>query len=135
MRDQLMALQPLLLRIEPGTEQEQVGFRHPAIAAQVRARHGSGRSTITSIDTPHHDVHELQELFDHEAPEPYSGGIRDHLDECDACLATYSALEKIKQKTARSGGGDRAPEGLRDRIHPVTEQADASTWTPEHDPR
>jgi hypothetical protein len=38
LRDLLMALQPLLLRVDPGTDDELVGFRHPTIAEHVRSR-------------------------------------------------------------------------------------------------
>lgn len=51
LRDQLMALQPLLLRLDPGTDEEQVGFRHPEIAARARARRSDAGVTAGTIHT------------------------------------------------------------------------------------
>ena len=114
LRDQLMALQPLLLRIEPGTEEERVGFRHPEIAAHVRTR-GQTRSTETTND-PHYPVDELSLFLDRECNSERDAELREHLEECAPCLETYGALELLKQKVARSAGGDRAPAELRNRI-------------------
>ena len=112
LRDQLMALQPLLLRVEPGTDEERVGFRHPEIAAHVRTREPD-RSAGTTND-PHCTVAELSLFIDGETSA--STETREHLDECIFCRETYAALEKIKQKVARCAGGEHAPEELRSRL-------------------
>lgn len=105
LRDLLMSLQPLLLRVNPGAAEEMVGFRHPSIAAHVLTR-----------DRGHVAVQELELFFDHELPLIRRNAVADHLDDCSNCMELAYGVEGIKSIVARRGGGDRAPDALRDRI-------------------
>ncbi|MEV6871513.1 hypothetical protein [Amycolatopsis sp. NPDC051128] len=112
LRDQLMALQPLLLRMDPGTDEEQVGFRHPEIAARARARRSD--AGVTTGNDPHYAVADLWLLLDGEAEAGTE--MREHLEECASCLETFAGLERLKLKVARCAGGEHAPPELRTRI-------------------
>jgi mycothiol system anti-sigma-R factor len=39
-----------------------------------------------------------------------------HLDTCGSCLEAYGIEEKVKRLLSRKCGGERAPEGLRERL-------------------
>src|SRR5882757_7980765 len=82
LRDLLMALQPLLLRVDPGTDEELVGFRHPTIAEHVRSR-----------SPQHYAEDELWLLVDHELG---TEQIRRHVDECPECLEIVGHLLALK---------------------------------------
>jgi hypothetical protein len=101
LRDLLMALQPLLLRVDPGTDEELVGFRHPTIAEHVHSRRPR-----------HYAEDELWLLVDHELG---TEQIRRHVDECPECLEIVGDLLTLKATIARAGG-DRAPDELKARI-------------------
>ncbi|PRC58247.1 mycothiol system anti-sigma-R factor, partial [Mycobacterium sp. ITM-2017-0098] len=42
--------------------------------------------------------------------------LRQHLEECPTCLRHYGIEEKIKKLIAVKCSGERAPEGLRERL-------------------
>jgi mycothiol system anti-sigma-R factor len=42
--------------------------------------------------------------------------LRQHLDECNPCLAAYGIEEKLKELLARKCGGEHAPDTLRARL-------------------
>ena len=74
-----------------------------------------------SCDGPHDtDCNEvLAEVWlflDHECDQNRRELLRQHLDECHPCLATYGIEEKLKQLLARKCGGEQAPNSLRDRL-------------------
>lgn len=103
LRDLLMALQPLLLRVDPGTDDELVGFRHPTIAEHVRSRQS------------HYAEDDLWLFVDHELDEARARVIHAHIDECPECLEVVGVLLALKATIARAGG-DRAPDELKARI-------------------
>ena len=104
LRDRLMALQPLLLRVDPGTADELVGVRHPSIAEHIQAR---TREHITED--------ELWLYFDDELPDDRRATIAAHLDYCDVCAETALGIDILKRTVARCGG-ERAPAELVHRI-------------------
>lgn len=90
----------------------------------------------------HHETHCQDVLaavwlfLDHECDETRRALLRQHLDECNPCLAAYGIEEKLKELLARKCGGEHAPNGLRDRLRDqirsaVLEQAEV---TIEHGP-
>jgi mycothiol system anti-sigma-R factor len=110
LRDLLMALQPLLLRVDPGTDDELVGFRHPTIAEHVRGRRG------------HLTEDELWLFLDHEVDLERAAEIRLHLDDCAECLEIVGNMEAFKATVARAGG-DRAPDELKARIRVLSQES------------
>ena len=42
--------------------------------------------------------------------------LKQHLEECPTCLRHYGIEEKIKRLIATKCSGERAPEGLRERL-------------------
>ncbi|KQU31249.1 mycothiol system anti-sigma-R factor [Rhodococcus sp. BP-349] len=55
-------------------------------------------------------------LLDNECDEASRQRVQRHLDSCGSCLAQYGIEEKIKSLVGRKCGGERAPEGLRERL-------------------
>ena len=55
-------------------------------------------------------------ILDNECDASSRARLQHHLDTCPPCLEYYGLEEKIKALLARKCGGDRAPEGLRDRL-------------------
>ncbi|WP_160097128.1 hypothetical protein [Kibdelosporangium aridum] len=104
LRDVLLSLQPLLLRVNPGTAAEMVGLRHSSIAAHFRSR-----------QSPHIEENELWLLVDVELALERQEELLEHLDECTPCLELLARVERLKRLFARAGG-DRAPQGLHERI-------------------
>jgi len=70
----------------------------------------------------HHDVpcsEVLNEVFlflDSECDEPRRRLIAEHLEECGPCLQEFGIEKQIKELVARKCGGDRAPDGLKQRV-------------------
>jgi mycothiol system anti-sigma-R factor len=70
----------------------------------------------------HHDVpcsEVLAEVFlflDSECDEPRRHLIAEHLEECGPCLAQFGIEAQMKELVARKCGGDRAPDGLKQRV-------------------
>ena len=50
------------------------------------------------------------------APTTPASKLRHHLDECPACLRYYGVEERIKALIASKCSGEKAPEGLRQRL-------------------
>jgi mycothiol system anti-sigma-R factor len=113
LRDLLMALQPLLLRVDPGTDDELVGFRHPTIAEHVRGRQ------------QHHAEDELWLFVDDELDQASAEVIHEHIDECPACLEIVEDMLAVKANIARAGG-DRAPDELKARIRAAVRSQESS---------
>lgn len=42
--------------------------------------------------------------------------LQAHIDGCSACLSHYGIEQQIKSLVGRKCGGERAPEGLRERL-------------------
>ncbi|MGW5270440.1 mycothiol system anti-sigma-R factor [Rhodococcoides kroppenstedtii] len=55
-------------------------------------------------------------MLDNECDEASRQRVQKHLDSCGSCLAQYGIEEKIKSLVGRKCGGDRAPDGLRERL-------------------
>ncbi len=55
-------------------------------------------------------------MLDNECDEATRARLEQHIHECTPCLEAYGIEEKIKSLLTRKCGGDRAPEGLRDRL-------------------
>jgi mycothiol system anti-sigma-R factor len=55
--------------------------------------------------------------------------IRQHLDDCSPCLRSFGIEQEVKALVARSCGGDRAPDSLREKLraklHEVVTEAGA----------
>ncbi len=70
----------------------------------------------------HHDVpcsEVLAEVFlflDSECDEPRRHLIAEHLEECGPCLQQFGIEQQVKELVARKCGGDRAPDGLKQRV-------------------
>lgn len=70
----------------------------------------------------HHNVpcsDVLAEVFlflDSECDEPRRHLIAEHLDECGPCLQKFGIEQQMKELVARKCGGDRAPDGLKQRV-------------------
>ena len=70
-------------------------------------------------------------FLDHECDDARRRLLERHLDECRPCLAEYGLDEKVKKLLATKCAGDRAPDGLKNRLRAsirtiVLEQADVS---------
>ncbi len=70
----------------------------------------------------HHDLpcsEVIAEVFiflDSECDEPRRHLIAAHLDECGPCLQEFGIEQQLKELVARKCGGDRAPDGLKQRV-------------------
>jgi len=88
-------------------------------------------------ETPCQDVlAEVWLFLDQECDQSRRELLRQHLDECNPCLAVYGIEEKLKELLARKCGGEQAPNALRARLRDqirsaVLEQAEV---TVEHGP-
>lgn len=72
------------------------------------------------IDPDHTDcsavIAEVWTLLDGECTAETRDRLRHHLDECPACLRHFGVEERIKHLIATKCSGERAPEGLRQRL-------------------
>ncbi len=55
-------------------------------------------------------------LLDHECDSARRHKLVEHLDECSPCLEQYGIEEQLKLLLARKCGGDRVPEGFKERV-------------------
>ena len=55
-------------------------------------------------------------LLDDECDEASRARVQKHLDSCSSCLEAYGIEERIKSLIGRKCGGERAPDGLRERL-------------------
>ena len=73
--------------------------------------------------------------LDAECNEAGRSKIRQHLDDCSPCLREFGIEQEVKALVARSCGGDRAPDGLRERLrtklHDLVVEADAREFRAE----
>lgn len=79
------------------------------------------RQPIGPVDDPEHPqcaavIAEVWTLLDGECTAETRNKLRHHLEECPACLRYYGVEERVKNLIARKCGGDKAPEGLRERL-------------------
>ena len=61
-------------------------------------------------------IAEVWTLLDGECTDDTRQKLRHHLDECPACLRYYGVEERIKGLIASKCSGEKAPEGLRQRL-------------------
>jgi len=54
--------------------------------------------------------------LDGELGEPDLHLVREHLEECAPCMTEHDVDQVVKKLIRRAGGGDHAPEPLRERI-------------------
>ena len=75
-----------------------------------------------SFDPEHDDfdcaavMAEVWTLLDGECTPETRDKLRHHLEACPGCLRHYGVEEKIKRLIATKCGGEKAPEGLRQRL-------------------
>ena len=55
-------------------------------------------------------------VLDNECDQESRARLQHHLDTCPSCLAAYGIEEKIKRLLSRKCGGEKAPDGLRQRL-------------------
>jgi mycothiol system anti-sigma-R factor len=61
-------------------------------------------------------IAEVWTLLDGECTAATREKLQHHLDECPTCLRHYGVEQRIKSLVATKCSGDRAPEGLRQRL-------------------
>ncbi len=61
-------------------------------------------------------IAEVWTLLDGECTPETREKLRDHLEKCPGCLGHYGLEERIKELIARKCRGEKAPEGLRERL-------------------
>jgi mycothiol system anti-sigma-R factor len=61
-------------------------------------------------------IAEVWTLLDGECTPETRQKLRKHLEECPPCLRLYGLEERIKQLIASKCRGEKAPEGLRERL-------------------
>lgn len=74
--------------------------------------------------TGHHDhrtdcaevIADVWKLLDGECTDTTRERLREHLEECPGCLRRYGLEERIKTLIGRKCGGERAPQGLHERV-------------------
>jgi mycothiol system anti-sigma-R factor len=72
-------------------------------------------------------------VLDNECDAASRARLQHHLDTCPPCLAHYGLEEKIKSLLARKCGGERAPDGLRQRLRVELSKVTVMTWRTEAD--
>ncbi len=55
-------------------------------------------------------------MLDGECDDATRERLRHHMDHCSPCIEAYGLEEKLKRLLHTKCGGDRAPEGLRERL-------------------
>ncbi|NLU81934.1 mycothiol system anti-sigma-R factor [Rhodococcus sp. HNM0569] len=55
-------------------------------------------------------------MLDRECDDASRARLERHLAECSSCFEAYGIEEKVKSLVSRKCGGERAPEGLRERL-------------------
>ena len=75
---------------------------------------------IGPVDPEHPEcaavIAEVWTLLDSECTPETRDKLRQHLEDCPACLQHYGIEERVKKLIANKCGGERAPEGLRERL-------------------
>ncbi len=66
-------------------------------------------------------------LLDNECDPGARTRLQEHLDRCPACLAQYGIEQQIKALIGRKCGGDRAPQGLAERLRVQIRQSTTLT--------
>ena len=61
-------------------------------------------------------IAEVWTLLDGECTAETREKLRNHLEKCPGCLRHYGLEERIKTLIARKCRGEKAPEGLRERL-------------------
>jgi mycothiol system anti-sigma-R factor len=61
-------------------------------------------------------IAEVWTLLDGECTVETRDKLRQHLEDCPACLRHYGIEERVKRLIAAKCSGERAPEGLRERL-------------------
>ena len=61
-------------------------------------------------------IAEVWTLLDGECTPESRDKLKHHLQECPACLRHYGVEERVKKLIASKCGGEKAPEGLRQRL-------------------
>ncbi|WP_099025580.1 mycothiol system anti-sigma-R factor [Mycolicibacterium palauense] len=78
------------------------------------------RPPVGPVDPEHPEcasvIAEVWTLLDGECTAETREKLRAHLDACPTCLRYYGVEERIKQLIAVKCSGDKAPEGLRQRL-------------------
>ncbi|MGK2880950.1 MAG: mycothiol system anti-sigma-R factor [Mycobacterium sp.] len=78
------------------------------------------RPPVGPIDLEHPEcaavIAEVWTLLDGECTADSRDKLRQHLDECPACLRHYGVEERIKKLIATKCSGEKAPQGLRERL-------------------
>ena len=72
------------------------------------------------VDPEHPDcaavIAEVWTLLDGECTPETQDKLRHHLEECSDCLRHYGVEERVKRLIAHKCSGEKAPEGLRERL-------------------
>ncbi|CAN5496424.1 mycothiol system anti-sigma-R factor [soil metagenome] len=78
------------------------------------------RAPVGPVDPAHPEcaavIAEVWTLLDGECTGDTREKLQQHLDECPTCLRHYGVEERIKALVATKCSGERAPEGLRQRL-------------------
>ena len=61
-------------------------------------------------------IAEVWTLLDGECTAETRDKLRHHLEECPSCLRHYGVEERVKKLIATKCSGEKAPEGLRERL-------------------
>ena len=61
-------------------------------------------------------IAEVWTLLDGECTAETRDKLRQHLDECPACLRHYGVEDRVKRLIATKCGGEKAPDRLRERL-------------------
>ena len=85
-------------------DQQDSEFRHPV--GPVDPDHPECAAVMAEVWT----------LLDGECTADTKDKLRHHLEECPGCLRYYGVEEQIKTLIGRKCGGEKAPEGLRQRL-------------------
>jgi mycothiol system anti-sigma-R factor len=75
---------------------------------------------IGPVDPEHPDcaavIAEVWTLLDGECTPETRDKLKHHLEECPTCLRHYGVEERVKRLIATKCSGEKAPEGLRERL-------------------
>jgi mycothiol system anti-sigma-R factor len=80
----------------------------------------SWKPPVGPVDPDHPEcaavIAEVWTLLDGECTAETKQKLQHHLDECPTCLRHYGVEERIKTLVATKCSGERAPDGLRQRL-------------------
>lgn len=78
------------------------------------------RPPVGPVDPEHPEcasvIAEVWTLLDGECTAETRDKLRQHLEECPACLRHYGVEGRVKRLIATKCSGEKAPEGLRQRL-------------------